>query len=121
MPFFHFQNTVQEDSGAKNDKNLCKFGNCSKSFDKLVDLIHHINNDHENRQIGDISPKNPKNRQIENDSSDLKIIGAFSLKNDDKENQNPRKSTKNLLKIKSFASIKEPQENVINKELLKFR
>ena len=101
---------MQEDSVAKNnDKNICKFGNCSKSFEKLVDLIHHINNDHGNQD------------KIVGDSSDLKIIGAFSLKNDDKENQNPRKSTKNPLKIKEFATIKEPQENIIKKELLKFR
>ena len=107
--FFHFQNTVQEDSVAKNDKNICKFGNCSKSFEKLVDLIRHINNVHGNQD------------KIVGDSSDLKIIGAFSLKNDDKENQNPRKSTQNLLKIKASANIKEPEENIIKKELLKFR
>ena len=62
-----------------------------------------------------------KNRQIENDSSDLKILGAFSVKNDDKENQNPNRLTNNLLKIKSFASIREPQEYITKKELLKFR
>ena len=65
--------------------------------------------------------KEHENRQIENDSSDLKVLGAFSLKNDDKENQNPNRLTKNLLKIKSFASIREPQENITKKELLKFR
>ena len=72
----------------------------------------------------DSRAKNDKvheNRQIENDSSDLKVLGAFSLKNDDKENQNPNRLTKNLLKIKSFASIREPQENITKKELLKFR
>ena len=41
--------------------------------------------------------KEHENRQIENDSSDLKI-----------------------LKIKSFASIREPQEYITKKELLKF-
>ena len=68
---FYFQNTVHEDSGAKNDKNV---------------KVH-------------------ENHQIENDSSDLKVLGAFSLKN----------------AVKSFASIREPQENITKKELLKFR
>ena len=49
--------------------------------------------------------KKHENRQMENDSSDLKVLGAFSLKN----------------AVKSFASIREPQENITKKELLKFR
>ena len=60
--------------------------------------------------------------RAKNDSSDLKILGAFSSKSDDdKENQNSNILTKNILKIKSFASIREPLENITKNELLKFR
>ena len=60
--------------------------------------------------------------RAKNDSSDLKILEAFSSKSDDdKENQNSNILTKNILKIKSFASIREPLENITKNELLKFR